>query len=155
MSNNLQLLKRYIIKEHGEFSKDHIKYIANVSLSFVKDYWDLGAAVASGAVFAGLANENIPTIFGEYGLHAGIGLALTSLIGAGTNTPRPERNIHAGLGSLLFFSGCGDATRDATGFKIAGIFMGGLSIFYELGRRKETLTKLQQRGMIDSLKKIV
>ena len=59
------------------------------------------------------------------------------------------------MGALLFFLGSGDTTRDVAVFKTAGAFIGGLSVLFELGRRMETLTKPQQREMIDSLEKIV
>lgn len=156
MLNDLpSLLKRYAVIEYDSFSKDRLRYVANLGLGFAKDYWDLGVAVVSGAAFAGLINENLPKIFGEYNLHAGIGFALTSLIG-GTNfkiTLRPERNIFMGMGSFLFFLGYGNITEQAVVYKAAGVFMGGLSTFFELGRKMETWTKYQSErvALLDKL----
>ena len=100
MTKNLLELSNDGLKD---FSEHPVKYSFSAVVDFVRDYWDVGAAVLAGAAFWDLGGA-----FGDAGKPLALGGLIATGLGSMKGDNRARRNFYAGLSSF-----CGSWTVEA------------------------------------------
>ena len=133
----LQDISKYSIDGLREFTEHSVRYSARSLRDFVTDYWDAGAAVASGIVLSPMGNSFYGSLFGEYytslsleqKLQIGGAVALISLIGAGVRDAGGVKNYVKDLLSAIKsgFSLKDPSPSGSNGSSVTRNFYAGLS----------------------------
>ncbi len=153
LNNKALEFRNNAIQGMEEFSMQPLKYSSKATVDFVKDYWDLAAAVLAGYA---LTDTNDRTL-GDYRGPIFIGASLASLFGPDLNSfkdmfrnrvseeempeyaaDRIRRNILGGLSLYLWDKGITNVPENvALGNKILAVFFAGGSAVMDLAVRKQ------------------
>ncbi len=131
-----QRLKDKMSDFYRQFSEHPYKTTGRTAWYLVKNCWDVIPAVAAGLAFDDTGSK----IFGEWRASIMVLAPAISIAGTFNNYPRFERNMEAGLGTLLYFWTNGMENVSSVteiGTEAAGIVIWGLALASEADRIKK------------------